>query len=199
MQTEKKCFKPARAGRQSQKLALPAESYGTLSKQQADGIVKDAARRLNNKTLTAEAELAGLNKIGSAQLSDHQMNVERLGVAREMLSPRNCNARQQGTLGSRVDQFCTVREQVTRSHELDCDLEVLSKADDSLRDAATTASTWSQPSGLNPEGKYVPQVSVITCTPVTGNSELIDRSQVRITSAKLLQRERQLNEKTVKS
>ena len=39
---------------------------------------------------------------------------------------------------------------------------------------------------------------MITCTPVTGDSELIDQSQVRITSAKLLQRERRLNEKTVK-
>ena len=33
----------------------------------------------------------------------------------------------------------------------------------------------------------------MTCTPVTGYFELIDRSQVRITSAKFLQRERQLN------
>ena len=91
-----------------------------------------------------------------------------------------------------------MREHVTRSHELDCDLEVLSKPDASLGDAATTASTWSQPSGLNPEGKYVRQVSVTTCTPVTGDSELIDRSQVKITTAKILQRERQLNKKTVK-
>ena len=67
-----------------------------------------------------------------------------------------------------------------------------------LRDAVTTASTWSQPSGLNPEGKYVPQVSVTTCFPVTGDSEIFDQSQVKITSTKLLQRERQLNEKTVK-
>ena len=87
-------------------------------------------------------------------------------MAREMLSSRNRNAGQQGTLGSRVDQFCTVREKVTRSHEPDCDMEVLSKSDDSLGDA--TASSWSQQSGLNPEGKYVPQVSVTTCTRVTG-------------------------------
>ena len=40
---------------------------------------------------------------------------------------------------------------------------------------------------------------MITCTPVTGDSKLFDRIQVRITSAKLLQRERQLNETTVKT
>ena len=74
----------------------------------------------------------------------------------------------------------------------------MSKLKDSLGDAATTASTWSYPSGLNPEGKFVPQVSMTTCTLVTGDSELIDRSQVKITSAKLLQRGRPLNEKSVK-
>ena len=128
--------------------------------------MKDAARRLKNKTLTAEAELACLNKGGSDQRSENQMNVEKLLMAREMMSSRNRNAGQQGTLGSRVDQFCTVREKVTRSHEPDCDMEVLSKSDDSLGDA--TASSWSQQSGLNPEGKYVPQVSVTTCSRVTG-------------------------------
>ena len=103
LQTVKECFKLARAGRPSQPLALPAESDGTLSQQQAVGIVKDAARRLKNKTITAEAELAGLNKGGSDQHSGKQMNVERLGVAREMLSPRNSTAEQQDTLGSPVE------------------------------------------------------------------------------------------------
>ena len=44
--------------------------------------------------------------------------------------------------------------------------------------------------------KYALQGAVMTCTPVTGYFELFDRSQVRITSAKILQRERQRNEKT---
>ena len=35
------------------------------------------------------------------------------------------------------------------------------------------------------------------CTPVTGSFELFDRSQVRSTSAEILQREKQLNEKMV--
>ena len=53
---------------------------------------------------------------------------------------------------------------------------------------------WSQPSDINPEGTYAPQVAVMTCTPETGYFEFFDRSQVRITSAKFLQRERLLNE-----
>ena len=56
---------------------------------------------------------------------------------------------------------------------------------------------WSQPSGINPEGKYAPQVAVMTCTPVTGFFELFGRIQVRLTSAKILQRERKLNEKKI--
>ena len=58
---------------------------------------------------------------------------------------------------------------------------------------------WSQPSGINPEAEYAPQVAVMTCTPVTGNFQLFDRSQVGITSARILHRERQLNEKRVPS
>ena len=51
----------------------------------------------------------------------------------------------------------------------------------------------SQQCGIDPEGKYVPEVAVMTCAPVNGYFELINRSQVRITSANFLQRERQLN------
>ena len=40
----------------------------------------------------------------------------------------------------------------------------------------------------------MPRVAVMTCTPVTGCFELIDQSQVRTTSTKFLQSERQLNE-----
>ena len=53
------------------------------------------------------------------------------------------------------------------------------------------------PSGIIPEGKYAPQVAVMTCTSVTGYFELIDRSKVRMKSVKFLQRERQLNEMNI--
>ena len=42
--SKKKSLKLARVGRLSQKLALPSESYGTFTQQQAEGILKAAAR-----------------------------------------------------------------------------------------------------------------------------------------------------------
>ena len=114
--TANECFKLARAGRPSQKLALPAESYGTLSQQQAEGIVKAAARRLKDKTLAAQAEMAGLNNDASEQISDEPMNVEKVGVAREVLRS-NSSAQQLGTTGMQVDQLRTVREVTTTTRE----------------------------------------------------------------------------------
>ena len=87
MPTKKRSFKLASAGRPSQKLALPAESYGTLTQQQAEGIVKADARRSSNKTLTTQSSFTGLNKGASEQIPDKLLTVERLGVAREY-SPR---------------------------------------------------------------------------------------------------------------
>ena len=110
--------------------------------------MKDAARQLKNKTLTAEAELSGLNKGGSDQLSDNQMNVERLGVAGEMLS------RGTAILGNKVHlvrQWANSARYESTEQEVMNLTVILSKPDDLFRDAATAASTWSQPSGLNPE------------------------------------------------
>ena len=75
------------------------------------------------------ARQAVRNEGTSDQYRDDQMNVERLGVARERLSPRNSFARQPGTLASQVDQFCAIREPATeRSLEQDWYLEVVLNA-----------------------------------------------------------------------
>ena len=137
------------------------------------------------------------------------MKVEKVGVAREVL-PNNSSAQQLDTIGMQVDQVRTVREVMkTSGQEFDSALGGASKLVNSFFSefytAAVTADNgvaaslenplvpWSLPSGINPEGKYAPQVAVI-CTPVTGYFEIIDRSQVRITSVMFLQREKQLNE-----
>ena len=87
--------------------------------------MKAAARRLSNKTLTTQSSFTGLNKGASEQIPDELLTVERLGVAREILPPRNISAWQPGTLGSQVDQFCEIGEPVTaKSHEPDSYLEV---------------------------------------------------------------------------
>ena len=109
-----------------------------------------------------------------------------------------------------VDQLPTVREVTTTSRKSGSALGVVSKLGVSFREVLTAAVTMddgvaasieipvvvplSQPCGIDPEVKYVPEVAVMTCAPVTGYFELIDRKQVRITSAKFLQRERLLNE-----
>ena len=182
--TADETFKLARAGRPSQKLALPVESYGTLSRQQTEGIVKAAARRLKDKTLAAQAEMAGLNNGASEQVSDELMNVEKVGVAREVLRC-NSSAQQLGTIAMQVDQLRTVREVTTT-------LGVVSNVGVSFREVLTAAVTvddgvaasieilivvpLSQPCGIDPEGKYVPEVAVMTCAQVTGHFDLIDRS-----------------------
>ena len=143
------------------------------------------------------------------------MKVERVGVVREVL-PSNSSAQQLGTIGMQVDQLRTVCVMTTTPRECGSALGGVSKLGVSFREVLTAAVTvddgiaastrnpivvsLSKPCGIDPEGKYVPQVAVMTRTPVTGYFEIIDRSQVRITSAKFFQRERQLNEmKVVKS
>ena len=110
-----------------------------------------------------------------------------------------------------VEKLRTVREVMkTSGQEFDSALGGASKLVNSFGEIYTAAVTadngvaasleipivpWSQQSSINPEKKYALQGAVMTCTPVTGYFELFDRRQVRITSAKILQRERQLNEK----
>ena len=198
MRPEKESFKLARAGRPSQKLALPAESYGTLSQSQAEDIVKAAASRIATRKVRQECT--------SEILRAEQMRVEKVGVAREV-PPSNSRAQL-------ADRLRTVRE-VTKTHgrEPDSTLEDVSKLGNSSREVLNIADTaadrsavnlagpivvqWSQPSGINPEGKHVHQVAVMTYTPVTEGFESIGRSQVGITTAKLSQRERQLSEEKI--
>ena len=198
MRPEKESFKLARAGRPSQKLALPAESYGTLSQSQAEDIVKAAASRIATRKVRQECT--------SEILRAEQMRVEKVGVAREV-PPSNSRAQL-------ADRLRTVRE-VTKTYgrEPDSTLEDVSKLGNSSREVLNIADTaadrfavnlagpivvqWSQPSGINPEGKHVHQVAVMTYTPVTEGFESIGRNQVRITTAKLLKRERQLSEEKI--
>ena len=198
MRPEKESFKHARAGRPSQKLALPAESYGTLSQSQAEDIVKAAASRIATRKVRQECT--------SEILRAEQMRVEKVGVAREV-PPSNSRAQL-------ADRLRTVRE-VTKTHgrEPDSTLEDVSKLGNSSREVLNIADTaadrsavnlagpivvqWSQPSGINPEGKHVHQVAVMTYTPVTEGFESIGQSQVGITTAKLSQRERQLSEEKI--
>ena len=198
MRPEKESFKLARAGRPSQKLALPAESYGTLSQSQAEDIVKAAASRIATRKVRQECT--------SEILRAEQMRVEKVGVAREV-PPSNSRAQL-------ADRLRTVRE-VTKTHgrEPDSTLEDVSKLGNSSREVLNIADTaadrsavnfagpivvqWSQPKGINPEGKHVHQVAVMTYTPVTECFESIGRNQVRITTAKLLKRERQLSEEKI--
>ena len=138
------------------------------------------------------------------------MRVEKVGVAHEV-PPSSSSAQQTDTIGLQVDRLRTVRE-VTKTHgrESDSTLEDVSKLGNSSREVLNIADTAadgvavslaspivvpkSQRSGINPEGKHVHQVAVMTYTPVTEDFESISRSQVRITTAKFLQRERQLSE-----
>ena len=126
------------------------------------------------------------------------------------VQPSNSSAQQLDTNGMQVDQLRTVREVMkTSGQEFDSALGGASKLVNTFGEIYTAAVTadngvaasldnpivpWSLPSGINPEGKYAPQVAVMMCTPVTGYFEIIDRSQVRITRVKFLQRGRQLNE-----
>ena len=166
--------------------------------------MKAAASRLAKRTVRQE----GASEIPRRK----QMKVENVEVAREVL-PNNSSAQQLDTIGMQVDQLRTVRETMkTSGQEFDSALGGASKLVNSFGEIYTAAVTsdngvaaslknplvsWSQKSGNNQEGKYAPQVAVMTCTPPKGYFEVFDRSQVRITSAKILQRERQLNEKEI--
>ena len=188
--TEREYFKLAKAGRPSQKLALQAEAHGTLSQQQAKGIVRAAARQLKNKSLTAEVEMVGRHRNANDQYRDEQMNVERVGVARETSSPRSSYARQPGTITSQVDQFCTIREVITtRSHDFDRELEAVLLPDDFSRKITTTASKSDTRApagpdasavGVNAEGKYAAQFAVLTGTLLTNDFEVLIRSRESI-------------------
>ena len=125
--------------------------------------------------------------------------------------PSSSSAQQTDTIGLHVDRLRTVRE-VTKTHgrESDSTLEDVSKLGNSSREVLNIADTAadgvavsltspivvprSHIGGINPEGKHVSQVAVMTYTPVTGNFESIGRNQVRIITVKFLQRERQLSE-----
>ena len=192
------------AGRPSQEKVLPVAPEATLSQQQAEDIVKAAASKIATRKVRQECT--------SEIPRSEQMRVETIGAAREVLSSNNC-AQQLGIVAMQVDQLRTVPEVMkTRGQEFDSALRGASKLESSsgeIHTAAVTADNgvaaslentivpWSQPSGSNAEGKYAPQVAVMTCTPVTGSFELFDRSQVRSTSAEILQGGKQLNEKKV--
>ena len=167
--------------------------------------MKAAALRLAKRTVHQE----GASEIPRGK----QMKVEKVGVAREVL-PSNSSAQQLDTIGMQVDQLRTVREVMkTSGQEFDSALGGASKLVNCFGEIYTAAVTadngvaaslenpivlWSPPSDTNPEGKYAPQIVLMICAPVTGFFEIIYRSQVRITSVKFLQHERQLNEmKTV--
>ena len=167
--------------------------------------MKAAASRIATRKVRQECT--------SEILRAEQMRVEKVGVAREV-PPSNSRAQLADTIGLQVDRLRTVRE-VTKTHgrEPDSTLEDVSKLGNSSREVLNIADTaadrsavnlagpivvqWSQPSGINPEGKHVHQVAVMTYTPVTEGFESIGRNQVRITTAKLLKRERQPSEEKI--
>ena len=140
----------------------------------------------------------GRQECTSEILRAEQMRVEKVGVAREV-PPSNSRAQLADTIGLQVDRLRTVRE-VTKTHgrEPDSTLEDVSKLGNSSREVLNIADTagdrfavnlaspivvqWSQPSGINPEGKHV-HLAVMTYTPVTVGFESIGGNQVRITTA----------------
>ena len=169
--------------------------------------MKAAARRLKNKTLTAEVEFAGLNGGAFDQYRDEHMNVERIGVARDTLFPRNDYARQSGKLGSQMCQFLTVREiRTTRGHALDSDLEVVPKPDNFLGYILSPADTREDPTVSRPgEQTVFPQhkesgfdaeeksyTAVMTCNPVKNDFEV--RSRGVIVGHTIAKRAEQLTE-----
>ena len=169
-----------RAGGPPQELILPAAPTGTLSQQQTKAIVKAAAVRLAVKAVRHGG--------ASDQYRDEQMHVERLGVAREKLCPRNGLARQPGTLASEVDQFCTGREAITttRSHDFERELEAVLLPDNCFCEAATSANAsddrvLAKPKdsavGFDAEGKRAPHTAVMTCSPLTNDFEVLVRSR----------------------
>ena len=169
-----------RAGGPPQELILPAARTGTLSQQQAKAIVKATAGRLAVKAVRHGG--------ASDQYRDEQMHVERLGVAREKLCPRNGSARQPGTLASQVDQFCTVREAITttRSHDFEREWEAVLLPDNCFCEAATSANAsdarvLAKPKysavGFDAEGMRAPHTAVMTCSPLMNDFEVLVRSR----------------------
>ena len=177
-----------RAGKPSQEKVFPAALEATLSQQQAEDIVKAAASRIATRKVRQEctSEIPG----------DYQMRVEKIGVAREV-PPSNSSAQQADTIGLQVDRLRTVRE-VTKTHgrESDSTLEDVSKLGNSSIEVLNVADTAadrfavslaspivvprSQLGGINPEGKHVHQVAVMTCTPLTDDFTLLVRSRERM-------------------
>ena len=171
-----------RAGRPSQEKVFPAAPEATLSQQQAEDIVKAAASRMATQKVRQECT--------SEILRDEQMRVEKVGVAREV-PPSNSSAQQADTIGLQVDRLPTVLE-VTKTHgqESDSTLEDVSKLGNSSREVLKIADTAadrfavslaspivvprSQLGGINPEGKHVHQVAVMTCTPLTDDFNLFE-------------------------
>ena len=166
--------------------------------------MKAAASRIATRKVRQECT--------SEILRDEQMRVEKVGVAREV-PPSNSSAQQLGIFAMQADQLRTVREVMkTSGQEFDSALGGAPKHVNSFGEIYTAAVTtdngvaaslenpivpWSQLGGINPEGKHVHPVAVMTYTPVTEGFESIGRSQVGITSAKLSQRERQLSEEKI--
>ena len=111
--------------------------------------------------------------------------------------PSGSSAQQADTIGLQVHRLRTVRE-VTKTHgrESDSTLEDVSKLGNSSREVLNIADTAadrfavrlasptvvprSQLGGINPEGKHVHQVAVMTCTPLNDDSNLLVRSQERL-------------------
>ena len=114
------------------------------------------------------------------------MRVEKVGVAREV-PPSNSSAQQADTIGLQVDRLRT---------ESDSTLEDVSKLGNSSREVLNIADTAadrlavslaspidvprSQLGGINPEGKHVHQVALMTSTPLTADFNLLDRSRERL-------------------
>ena len=130
--------------------------------------------------------------------------MKTLGVAREILPPRNSSSWQLGTLGSQVDQFCTIREPVTaRSQELVSYLGMVSKVDDCFCEAATPANASDgralakperSPGRSKAEGKCSPHTAVMTCTPVKNDFEMPAHNRGVKVGHTISKRARQLTE-----
>ena len=179
-----------RAEKPSQEKVFPAAPEATLSQQQDEDIVEAAASRIATRKVRQECT--------SEILRDEQMRVEKVGVAREVRPPSNSSAQQADTIGLQVDRLRTVRE-VTKTHERESDstLEDVSKLGNSSREVLTLptqlgtdlrlgglASPIVVPrsllGGINPKGKYVHQVAVMTCTSLIDDFNLLVRSRERM-------------------
>ena len=146
--TANESFKLARAGGPSQELALPVESYGTLSQSQAEDIVKAAASRFAKRAIRQE----GASEIPRGK----QMKVEKVRVTRKVL-PSNRSAQQLDTIGMQVDELRTVREVMKMSgQELDSALGGASKLVNSFGELFTAAVTADNGVAASLENPIVP-------------------------------------------